>query len=79
MASFASARSSREREVELLEARDLLLRERLVTELRQRLAAPEGECLVEQRRPPHRLARARSIDEASDARQVELVGPSRMT
>ena len=63
-----------EREMELLEPRDLLARERLVAELRQRLASPEGERVVEQGRAPHRLARAGGVDEAPHAGQVELLG-----
>ena len=62
-----------QREVELLEARDLLLRERLVAELRQRLATPKVERLVEQLRPPRRLVRAGFVDEAPQARHVELL------
>ncbi len=62
-----------EDEPELLEPRDLLLRERLVAELRERLAAPEAERLVEQLRAPRRLARARLVDERTHARGVELV------
>src|SRR5581483_5641005 len=62
-----------EREMELLEARDLLLRERLVPELGQRLASPEGERVVEQRRAPYGFARPSGVDEAPDAREVELV------
>ena len=46
-----------EREVELLEPRDLLPRERLVAELRQRLAAPQGAA---RRRAAPRAAPARS-------------------
>ena len=63
-----------EGEAELVEPRDLLLRERLVAELGQRLAAPEGERLVEERRPAHGLARPRLVDEAPHAGQVELLG-----
>ena len=63
-----------EREVELLEARDLLPRERLVAELRQRLAAPQGERVVEQSCTPNRIAGARGVDQAPDARRVELLG-----
>src|SRR5213083_1969284 len=63
-----------ERKVELLEPRDLLPGERLVAELRQRLASPQGERIVEQRRTPYRLARSRSVDEAPDAGEVELLG-----
>ena len=51
-----------EREPELLEPRDLLLRERLVAELCERLAAPERERLAEQRRASRRIARARLVD-----------------
>ena len=64
-----------EGEAELVEPRDLLLRERLVAEVGQRLAPPQGERLVEERRPAHGLARPRLVDEAPHAGQVELLGP----
>ncbi len=60
-------------EVELLEARDLLLGERLVAELGERLAAPEGECLVEQLRPPRGLVRPGLVDEPPHPGYVQLL------
>ncbi len=63
-----------QREVELLESRDLFPREALVAELRQRLAAPQSKRLVEQRGALHRLGRARRVDQAPDPRDVELLG-----
>jgi hypothetical protein len=62
-----------EGEVELLEARDFLPRERFVAELRQRLSSPERERIVEQRRTPHGLTGPGGVDEAPDASQVELL------
>src|SRR3954465_15117873 len=62
-----------QRKVELLEARDLLLRERLVAELRQRLATPQVERLGDPPPPPRRLFRAGFADEAPHARHVELL------
>ena len=63
-----------ERELELLEPRDLLPSERLVAELRQRLASPQRERLIEQLGAPRRLARPRGVDEAPDAGEIELLG-----
>jgi hypothetical protein len=61
-----------EREPELLEPRDLRLRERLVRELGERLAAPGRERLREQPRPPRGVAHSRFVDELPHAREVEL-------
>ena len=72
-ASSASARSSMQRQPQLVEPRDLGLRERLVGELGQRLAAPERERLAGAGAPGRRIARARLVDEPPRAREVELL------
>ena len=65
-------------EVQLLEPGDLLLGERVVGELDERWAAPEGETLAQRRRCPVGIARrelvAARVEQLPKAVEVELAG-----
>src|SRR5437899_3096279 len=62
-------------ETQLRETGDLGLGERLVLELGQRLAAPERERLAQEPGTARQIARARLVDEAAGAGEIELAGP----
>ena len=62
-----------ELEAQLAETRDLGLRERLVGELGQRVAAKKGERLAQQPCAPRRIARPRLVDQHADTGQIELI------
>src|SRR6185437_16779427 len=63
-----------ERQPQLVQPRDLALRERLVRELGERLAAPERERLAVEPCAPRGIARTRLVDEPARTREVELAG-----
>ena len=60
------------REPQLLEPRDLRLRERLVGEVGERRATPEREGLTQLLRGRRGLAAARLADQPLEARDVQL-------
>src|SRR3954452_5908733 len=61
-----------ERQTQLLDPRDLLARERLVAQLRQRLAPPAREGFFEEPRPSRRVGRPRLTGQPPNTREIEI-------